>query len=135
MKISAQLHHSAQYQQATLTTNDIAKNLALPAKPDGTGFSANGGELLFLALATCFCNDLYREAKKTNLVIESVEVLVSGEFGSEGEAARGISYQVKVHAPQLTATQIAALVAQTDRLAEVHNTLREGIEVKLMAGG
>ncbi len=113
----------------------MAKNLALPPKPDGTGFYANGGELLFLALATCFCNDLYREAKKTNLVIESVEVLVSGEFGLEGEPARGISYQVKVHAPQLTATQITALVAQTDRLAEIHNTLREGIEVKLMAGG
>jgi uncharacterized OsmC-like protein len=41
--------------------------------------------LLFLALATCYCNDIFREAAKQGLKIDGVEVKVEGEFGAEGE--------------------------------------------------
>jgi dienelactone hydrolase len=40
----------------------------------GLGSSANGGELLFLVLATCYCNDVYREAAKRGIRAESAEV-------------------------------------------------------------
>jgi uncharacterized OsmC-like protein len=51
--------------------------------------------LLFLALATCFCNDIYREAAK-RLKVQSVEVIVSGEFGGEGEPGSNIEYKAKI---------------------------------------
>ncbi len=50
------------------------------SKENGYGSSASGGELLFLALATCYCNDIYREAAKKNIKVESVEVDVEGDF-------------------------------------------------------
>ena len=42
----------------------------------------NRGELLFAALATCFCNDLDREAMRRNIGVTGVEVEVTGSFGA-----------------------------------------------------
>jgi hypothetical protein len=47
--------------------------------------------MLFLALASCQCNDIYREAKKRGMAVELVEVGGSGEFGAGGETARNIN--------------------------------------------
>jgi len=41
------------------TDNDF-KPITIEPKATGYGSSINGGELLLLALATCFCNDIYR---------------------------------------------------------------------------
>ena len=92
--------------------------------------STNGGELLFLALATCYCNDIYREAAKRNIQVEKVEVEVSGDFGAEGEGAQNVTYSAKVHA-QGTVEEIRALMEYTDTVAEIQNTLRAGTPVKL----
>jgi len=99
-------------------------------KPDGFGSSVNGGELLFAALATCFCNDIYREAGKRNIKIEEAWVAVSGNFGGPGEPASDITYsaRVKADAPE---AEIAELIRDTDKLAEIHNTLRKGVDVRL----
>jgi uncharacterized OsmC-like protein len=67
----------------------------------------NGGELLFLALATCHCNDIYREAAKRGIQIDEVDVTVEGEFGAEGECAKQIVYRPRVKAAMLV-TSIAA---------------------------
>ena len=72
MKISATVQNSAGRHHVTLRTGDAAYNLTIPPKPTGFGSSANGGELLFLALATCYCNDLYREAAKRGLNVQRV---------------------------------------------------------------
>jgi uncharacterized OsmC-like protein len=90
----------------------------------------NGGELLFLALASCYCNDLYREARRMDIPVESVEVEVQGEFGGPGEPARNVTYRARVtaHASQADINQ---LVQQTDRMAEIQNTLRLGTPVEL----
>jgi uncharacterized OsmC-like protein len=90
--------------------------------------SANGGELLFLALATCYCNDIYREASKRNLKIERVEVEVEGTFESEGGLATNVSYRVKVTA-QASEVEIRELLIHTDRVAEIQNTIRVGTPV------
>ncbi|MBS1199314.1 MAG: OsmC family peroxiredoxin [Proteobacteria bacterium] len=78
MKISAKVQNSAGQHHITLRTNEDVHSLAIPPKPTGFGSSANGGELLFLALATCYCNDIYREAAKRGLKVEQIEVEVEG---------------------------------------------------------
>lgn len=88
MKISARVDNSFSQHLVTLTTNDQARELPIAPKPDGVGSSANGGELLCLALATCYGNDLYREAKKRGIEVRRVEVEVEGTFGAEGAPAR-----------------------------------------------
>jgi len=76
MKISARVENSKDNHQIMLQTNDNAHSIVIPPKPTGYGSSANGGELLFLALASCYCNDIYREAAKRNINVERVEVNV-----------------------------------------------------------
>ena len=131
MKISALITNSFQNNEIVVSTKGNSKNVAISPKADGYGLSLNGGELLFLSLATCFCNDLYREAKKKDFTISAVKVLVSGEFGSEGEAAKNIFYEVYVDAPSLTQEEISSLIKYVDQVAEIHKTLRNGMEVKL----
>ena len=62
----------------SLRTDERELSLQIPTKQDGFGSSANGGELLFLALATCYCNDIYREASKRGIHVQLVDVEVSG---------------------------------------------------------
>jgi len=62
--------------------------------------------------------------------ISLVEVKVSGEFGKEGEPGSNISYEAKVESVNSTAEEIEALVEYVDGIAEIHNTLRKGVEVR-----
>lgn len=131
MQISASIKNSQGSHTVSVSTEGNSKAIDIAPKPTG-GSSINGGELLFAALATCFCNDIYREAAKRNMKIESVEVLVQGQFGNEGEPGRDIVYQVNVIAPSHSRTDIEALVNYVDNIAEIHNTLRVGTQVKLI---
>jgi organic hydroperoxide reductase OsmC/OhrA len=130
VKISAQIYSSRDQHQIRLATNDQSHSIKISPKVSGFGSSTNGGELLFLALATCYCNDIYREAARRSVVVERVEVEVDGEFGSEGEPARRIEYRAKVwaHAPEQA---VRDLIEHTDRVAEIQNTLRSGSSIKL----
>src|SRR5579872_5005375 len=125
MKISARVENRQHHHAVVLATNGQERSLNIPPKPEGLGSSVNGGELLFLALATCYCNDLYREAKKQAIEIVKVEVEVRGDFGAEGEPAREITYRVSVDgkAPR---ESILELMRHTDRVAEIQNTIRLG---------
>ena len=115
----------------TLETNGRARELPVPPRAGARGSSANGGELLFLALATCACNDLHREAGKRGLSLDEVRVEVRGRFAAEpGSVAEGIEYDVTVAAAADEA-EIIDLIEHTDRVAEVHNTLRRGTPVSL----
>lgn len=131
MNISATIKNSLQQNEISVTTEGNSKTVAIPSKSQGQGSSVNGGELLFLALATCFCNDIYREATKRKMNITSVDVTVSGQFGKEGEAGSNITYQTKVVAPEHTQNEIDDLIFYVDKIAEIHNTLRNGVSVTL----
>ena len=123
MKISAKVENSKDSHQVTLHTGDIIHSIAIPPKSTGYGSSANGGELLFLALASCYCNDIYREAAKRNIKVERVEVEVDGVFGAEGEPAKNVVYRAKVTA-QASEDDICEMMKFTDTVAEIQNTLR-----------
>src|SRR5512137_625385 len=120
MNIRASITNSQGQHQVTLKTGESQHSIAIPPKPGGFGSSANGGELLFLALATCYCNDIYREAARKRIHVVSVDVTVEGEFGGEGEPARNITYSanVKAHAPE---ADIRDLLQHTDTVAEIQN--------------
>jgi organic hydroperoxide reductase OsmC/OhrA len=128
MKILAKISNSQGRHQVILDTDGKSHALAIPPKPVGFGSSVNGGELLLLALATCYCNDLYREAARLEIKVSSVEVDVEGEFGAPGEPARSVRYRARVKAAE-SEERIRELMQVTDRLAEIQNTLRAGIPV------
>jgi uncharacterized OsmC-like protein len=130
VKIAAKIKNTLGNNEITLDTDGKSQSISIVPRPDGTGSSVNGGELLFLALATCFCNDLYREAKKLEVNVSQVEVEVEGEFGQAGEPARHITYRVRVKAGA-DKERLHDLILVTDRLAEIQNTLRAGIPVSL----
>jgi organic hydroperoxide reductase OsmC/OhrA len=132
MEISALVKNAHARHEVTVRTETTSQSLAIPAKPTGKGSAVNGGELLMLALATCYCNDLYREAARLNIPIDGVEVEVSAEFPGVGLAATNISYRARVSS-SADASTIADLLRQTDAVAEVHNTIRSGAAVALLA--
>lgn len=113
-----------------VTTNGNESILNIPAKSTGRGSSINGGELLFLSLGSCFCNDIFREAAELGIEVNTVEVYVEGEFGGKGEPTTLINYDVKISA-EASENQITKLLQYTDSVAEIQNTLRIGIPVTL----
>lgn len=101
-----------------------------PIAAGGGDLGFSGGELLFLAIAACYHNDVFREAAKLGIEVRSVQIEVRGSFAGRPVRARNIEYTVDIDA-DATARQIDRLIATTDRVAEIHNTLRHGTEVRL----
>jgi len=130
MKISATITSKLNHIETIVQTNEAVKTLTISPKSSGYGSSINGGELLLLSLATCFCNDIYREASKRNIIISDVEVIVTGEFGAEGEPGSNFQYKANVIS-DATSAEIKALIEHTDKVAEIHNTLRKGITITI----
>lgn len=130
MNISAVVRNAASQHEVVVSTAGSSQVLAVSPKASGQGSSVNGGEFLMLALATCYCNDLYREAAKSGLSIESVEVQASAEFPGVGLAATNITYRAKVSS-SASAGEVAELLRITDAVAEIHNTVRSSVPVTL----
>lgn len=130
MEIQAVVTSSRTGHRVSVRTDSTVRSLDIAAKQAGRGSSVNGGELLMLALATCYCNDLYREALRLGIPIEAVEVEATAEFPGVGLAATGIRYLAKIDSPAPEA-DILQLLRETDAVAEVHNTLRSGVPVQL----
>ena len=131
MNIKASIKNGKGQNEVVVETEGNEKSILIPAKDNGQGAAVNGGELLFLSLATCFCNDVYREAAKRKMEIESVEVTVNGKFGAEGEPASLIEFETEIEAPRYPQEQIDDLISYVNDVAEVHNTLRKGVQVTL----
>jgi organic hydroperoxide reductase OsmC/OhrA len=130
MQISATVVNSPGQHAVSVRSGDNAQSLAIPAKAAG-GSGVNGGEFLMLALATCYCNDLYREAGRLGISLQHVEVEASATFAGVGLAASDVRYRANVQStasPQV----VAQLLRETDTVAEVQNTLRKGVSVRLL---
>jgi uncharacterized OsmC-like protein len=131
MQMSARVTNTFGSHKVILRTNDNEQSLIIAPKSSGYGSSVNGGELLLLALATCYCNDLYREAAQRNITVRSVQVEVNGEFSGEpGGPARNITYRARVEA-EASEDEIRDLLQHTDTVAEIQNTLRQATNVSL----
>ena len=130
MEISAIVTSSGAAHEVSVRTGSVPQSLVVAAKAAGRGSSVNGGEFLMLALATCYCNDLYREAERLGIPIEGAQVEATAEFPGVGLAATSIRYSAVVTS-SASAEAIAQLLRETDAVAEVHNTVRLGVPVEL----
>lgn len=130
MFIEARVESERGLHTAMLATQGVRHALSIPPRRSGFGSSANGGELLCLAVATCYCNDIYREAERLGIEVLRVEVDASAEFGEPGAPASRLSYRASVTA-RAPEARIRELILHTDRVAEIHNMLRKGIPVEL----
>lgn len=128
--ISAAVDSGFNRHRVSLTTAGNSRALEVTPRSSGLGSSVNGGEFLCLALATCYCNDIYREAAKRSIKVLGVEVQANSEFGAEGEPARRLGYRAVVRA-SAAESDIRELIVHTDRVSEIQNTLRLGIPVVL----
>ena len=123
MKITASIQSGFEKHRVEIATQGQVSHLDIPIKAGGFGSAINGGEFLCLALATCYCNDIYREAAKRNIPIESLEVHVQSDFEKEGAGASRISYQVRIRSGA-SEEETRALAMHTDTVAEIQNTIR-----------
>lgn len=131
IEITAAIHNRHDSHEVELTTNGNIHPIMVAPRATGYGSSANGGELLFAALATCYCNDIYREAAKQDITVKAVSVEVTGTFAdAPGSVAEDITYRATVEA-EATLEAIEALMRDTDTVAEIQNTLRLGTSVVL----
>lgn len=132
MEISAQVRNSAGAHEVSVSTSGAVRLLAVSAKANGRGSSVNGGEFLMLALATCYCNDLFREAERLAIPLTGCEVVAKGHFNGVGLAAEAVTYAARLES-SASAEDLELLLRETDRLAEIHNTLRAGCTVQRIA--
>jgi len=58
MQVSASIENAFERHSVSLASAGAARELTIAPRAGGFGSSANGGELLCLALATCYCNDV-----------------------------------------------------------------------------
>lgn len=123
MKFSARVQNKEGEHKVFMNRGDNQQSIEIVPRPNGFGSSVSGGELLFLALATCYCNDIYREAEARGIKVEGVEVEVDGDFEAAGAPATNVTYRVKVTA-QASEEDILGLIKLTDTLAEIQNTMR-----------
>ena len=103
-----------------------------PVDGGGRGVGFNGGQLLYLAIAGCISNDLFREARAAGIRLEDVRVVVRGDFSGEPAVSTPIEYDVKLSG-DASAQQLRELAARVDEIAEIPNSLRRGTAVRLAA--
>jgi len=99
-------------------------------KAGGMGLGFNGGELLALAIGGCFCNDLQYVAHETGIHLVSfrLEVVVAFE-GSPLLATQAI---LRVNVETDDPTDVDALIARTEQVSAVANSLRRGLVVDVV---
>jgi putative redox protein len=102
-----------------------------PVEGGGGGLGFNGGQLLYLAVAGCISNDLFRDARAAGIKLSRVRVKVDGDFVGEPAVSDEIRYEVEVSgdAPE---DQRRALINGVDEIAEIPNSLRQGTRVRLV---
>jgi uncharacterized OsmC-like protein len=103
-----------------------------PAAAGGGGLGFNGGQLLYLAIAACWSNDLYREAATMDIELDGVEITVDGDFPARGSGSTPITVDVVVRsaAPE---ERIHELLAEVERVAEIPRAIREGPPIEVTA--
>ena len=98
-----------------------------PAAAGGGELGFNGGQLLYLSIAACWSNDLYREAATMGIELDGVEITVDGDFPSRGSGSTPISVDLVVRSPA-PEERLSTLIAEVERFAaEVAPAVREAL--------
>lgn len=103
-----------------------------PAAAGGGGLGFSGGQLLYLSIAACWSNDLYREAATVGIELDGVEITVDGDFPARGSGSTPITVDLVVRssAPE---DRIRELIAEVERVAEIPRAIREGPPISVRA--
>ncbi|MEA2418182.1 MAG: hypothetical protein QOE60_388 [Thermoleophilaceae bacterium] len=101
-----------------------------PADGGGRGVGFNGGQLLYLAIAGCISNDLFREAATDGIDLKQVRVVVRGDFSGDPPVSTAVEYDLQLSGDAPT-DALRALAAKVDEIAEIPNSLRAGTSVTL----
>jgi putative redox protein len=110
------------------TTNGLTLVADRPASAGGRGLGFSGGQLLYLSIAACVSNDVYREAATMGVPVRRVSVEVDGDFPARGSASTAIDVTVEIDADAPDAA-VDELLAEVDRVAEIPNSLRGTVSV------
>ena len=102
-----------------------------PTEGGGGGLGLNGGQLLYLAVAGCISNDLFREARAAGIELGSVRIRVGGDFVGDPTVSDEIRYEGEV-AGDAPEDRLQALLDQVDEIAEIPSSLRQGTRVRLV---
>jgi putative redox protein len=103
-----------------------------PTAAGGGGLGFNGGQLLYLSIAACWSNDLYREATTMGIELDAVEVTVDGDFPARGSGSTPIIVDVVVRSAAPEA-RVRELIAEVERVAEIPRAMREGPSIEVRA--
>lgn len=103
-----------------------------PAAAGGGGLGFSGGQLLYMAIAACWSNDLYREAATMGIELDGVEITVDGDFPARGSGSTPITVDLVIRssAPE---DRIRELIAEVERVAEIPRAIREGPPITVRA--
>ena len=101
-----------------------------PSGAGGGGLGFNGGQLMYLSIAACYSNDLYREAATLGIEVTRVAITVDGDFPARGSGSTAITVDIEL-AGRAPVEQLAALLDEVDRIAEIPASLRGTTEVTL----
>jgi uncharacterized OsmC-like protein len=101
-----------------------------PAAAGGGGLGFSGGQLLYMAIAACWSNDLYREAATMGIELHGVEITVDGDFPARGEGSTPITVDVLVRSPA-PEERVRELVAEVERVAEIPRAISEGPPIEI----
>jgi uncharacterized OsmC-like protein len=101
-----------------------------PTAAGGGGLGFNGGQLLYMSIAACWSNDLYREAATMGIELDGVEITVDGDFPARGSGSTPISVDVTVRssAPE---ERIRELIAEVERIAEIPRAIRDATPIEI----
>jgi putative redox protein len=103
-----------------------------PTAAGGGGLGFNGGQLLYMSIAACWSNDLYREAATMGIDLDGVEITVDGDFPSRGSGSTPITVDVIVRS-EAPEAKVRELMAEVERVAEIPRAIREGPPIEVRA--
>jgi uncharacterized OsmC-like protein len=103
-----------------------------PAAAGGGGLGFNGGQLLYLSIAACWSNDLYREAASMGIELDGVEITVDGDFPARGSGSTPITVDVVVRS-SASGERVRELFAEVERVAEIPRAIRDATPIEVNA--
>jgi uncharacterized OsmC-like protein len=101
-----------------------------PTDGGGRGVGFNGGQLLYLAIAGCVSNDLFREAAAEGIDLQRVRVVARGDFSGDPPVSTAVEYDVELSG-DASPEALRELAVRVDEIAEIPNSLRRGTTVSL----